>query len=345
MRFAFEERLINGPFDDPGLFIQFAASRRAILFDLGDITTLSPRDIHKIRHVFVTHTHMDHFSGFDRLLRHLLGYEKKLHIFGPKGILNNVAGKLSGYSWNLISDCSQILDLKVTEICQDGMTTRNFLSKNRFEPNRPSRKTPFSGSLLSEPKFSLGAAILDHGIPCLGFRLEERDHIHILKEGLEGLGLEKGPWLTAFKRSLANSADENATFEIPAEYASNMVNIRFKLKELADKITMVTPGRKIAYVADAGYTRTNVSRIQSLAQDVDKLYIESAFLEEDAGIASAKYHLTARQAGEMAALAGARKLETFHFSTRYMNRAQLLIDQANDAWKAKKTGSSPRIGH
>jgi len=55
-------RLVNPPFGDPGLFAPFFHKKRALLFDLGDISSLSPKDILKITHCFVSHAHMDHFS-------------------------------------------------------------------------------------------------------------------------------------------------------------------------------------------------------------------------------------------------------------------------------------------
>ena len=101
MRPSFHPRLVNPPFGDPGVFIPFSYEKRAVLFDLGDIQSLSPRDILKISHIFISHTHMDHFFGFDHLLRLHLGREKVLYLYGPGGILKNVEGKLAGYTWNL----------------------------------------------------------------------------------------------------------------------------------------------------------------------------------------------------------------------------------------------------
>ena len=102
MRPSFLPRLINGPFDDPGLFIPLAHSRRAFMFDLGDLGALSPGDLLKVSHVFVTHTHMDHFIGFDQILRLLLGRDKELVLFGPHGFIDQVAAKLNAYTWNLV---------------------------------------------------------------------------------------------------------------------------------------------------------------------------------------------------------------------------------------------------
>lgn len=328
---SFHSRLINGPFDDPGLFVSFPFEKRAILFDIGDIYSISAKNILKTSHIFVTHTHMDHFSGFDWLLRLFLGREKDLFLYGPKGFLNNIEGKLAGYTWNLVDQYKTALVLHVTEVRHDTLITKQYKCTNRFEPEPEIFRQPFNGILLKEPGLTVHSAILDHKIPCLGFSLKEQFHINIIKSRLDELGLETGPWLKAFKLALQSRYDSETKFEVG--FGEKGVKKKtFALKKLADKIAIITPGQKIVYIADAAYSLSNIEKIVALAKDTDHMFIEAVFLEKHKEIAEKKYHLTAKQAGKIAGLARARQFSIFHFSPRYRGNEPLLQNEAKGAY-------------
>ena len=76
MKPNFLPKLINDPLGDPGMMVEFLYERRALQFDLGDLSGIPNSELLKISHVFVSHTHIDHFIGFDRLLRVVFGREK-----------------------------------------------------------------------------------------------------------------------------------------------------------------------------------------------------------------------------------------------------------------------------
>jgi ribonuclease Z len=116
MRPLLHPGLVNGRSGDPALYIETLFEKSAVLFDLGDISDLSPRKIQRLAHVFVSHTHIDHFIGFDRLLRVLVGREKKISLYGPSGFIDNVHHKLRAYRWNLVDRYVGDLVLVVTEI-------------------------------------------------------------------------------------------------------------------------------------------------------------------------------------------------------------------------------------
>jgi ribonuclease Z len=331
MRPSFNPRLINGPFDDPGLFIPFYFQNRALIFDLGDISCLASRDLLKISHAFVTHTHMDHFIGFDRLLRTALGREKTLALFGPAGFIQNVEGKLAGYTWNLVEKYNYPLNLQITEVNSQTLICRRFRCSDKFRPDGAVVEQPFGGTLYQEAGFTISTAILDHGIPCLGLAIKEQFHINILKEGLKKLGLEPGPWLADFKQALYDRSDPESIFEL--QHGSGRKVQQFRLGELAAKIALMTPGQKIAYISDVAYTPSNVERIVDLVQASDHLYIEAVFRDAHKELAAEKKHLTAGQAGMLAARARVKQFSVFHFSPRYTGEEAALREEAQLAYQ------------
>ena len=333
MRPRFHPRLINGPFDDPGLFIPFLFENRAILFDAGDLTALSSRDILKISHVFVSHTHMDHFIGFDRLLRLFLGRDKNLYMYGPPGFLQNVEGKLAGYSWNLVNSYNYPFRLIVSEVRPQGLLIQEYPCRNKFLPDQKPASAPFKGELHAEESFKVTCTLLEHRIACLAFCIHERFHVNINKDALQNLGLKTGPWLTRFKKALYSRTDPNSTFEV--EIDGGQKEKTFQLGRLAEQIAIITPGQKIAYVTDVVYNDANIDKIIEFAGNADHLFIEATFLDKDRNMAAEKSHLTARQAGELAARAKAKQFSIFHFSPRYLGQEDLIYREASEAFKSQ----------
>ena len=331
MRPSLHPRLVNGPFDDPGLYIAFIFEKYAILFDLGEIDSLSSRDILKISHVFVTHTHMDHFSGFDRLLRLFLGRNKTLSLYGPKGFISNVAGKLAGYSWNLVDRYDNSFSLNITEIHPDRLICCRFSCRNRFLPETPAVEKPLPAVLVEAPGWIISTVILDHGIPCLAFSIQEKFHINIKKDRLEALGLEVGPWIMDFKQALFAGNDPSSIFQV-IDTKHPQRRISYELGWLSREIAAITAGQKITYITDAAFSKANIDKIVDLAKGSDQLFIEAAFLETHRDIAEDKFHLTAWQAGTLAAMANVRQFTIFHYSPRYTGQEDLLTEEAIRAY-------------
>ncbi len=329
----FHPRLVNGPFEDPALYIAFAYEKRALLFDLGDLSRLPPRDILKISHCFISHTHMDHFCGFDFLLRLNLGREKTLHLYGPEGFLDNLGGKLRAYNWNLAHRYRYPFELVASEITPGGIRTRSFACRDGFRPQdgRDSR-APFEGLLLEESGLRVEARILDHDIPCLGFCLVEPVRINIDKVALDRLGLATGAWLKTFKQALHQKQAPDMPIAAPSAEPHGQERY-FRLAELAQAITRLSPGQRIGYITDVAGHAKNQQAIVALTRQADHLFIESAFLARDAHLATAKYHLTAQQAGQIAARAGAKRFTVFHFSPRYEEAAAAVQAEAEQAYE------------
>jgi ribonuclease Z len=160
--------------------------------------------------------------------------------------------------------------------------------------------------------------------------IKERFHVNINKDRLAALGLETGPWLTGFKQALYYGRDFESEFEVKAGSGQTQ---RFRLRELAEKIALITPGQKITYIADVAYSPKNQKKIISLAKNADHLFIEAAFLEVHKDIAAEKHHLTAHQAGTLAARAEAKQFTIFHFSPRYADQEHLLHEEAREAYE------------
>jgi ribonuclease Z len=333
MRSSLQARPINGPFEDPGVFVDLLHGRRAFLFDLGELGRLSVREVLRVRDIFVSHTHMDHFCGFDHVLRLCLGRDMHVRLFGPPGLIGQVEHKLRAYSWNLLQGYENDLSFVVAELHGQGRgRAARFRLKDGFARSEEA-DLPFpDGVLFEERNLRARAVVLDHGIPCLGFALEERWHVNVWKNRLLELGLEKGPWLRALKELVLDEAPDDTPVTAPPATGGDPVERHFSLGELKRTLLDVVPGDRIAYVTDVAYTPANVEAIVELARNAEILFIEATFLDRERDRAAARRHLTAKQAGMIARLAGAKRVVPFHFSPRYAEEEAALYLELDAAF-------------
>ncbi|HKN27076.1 MAG TPA: ribonuclease Z [Roseiarcus sp.] len=332
--------LVNGRSGDPALYVETLFEKGAIMFDLGDISDLSPRKILRLEHVFVSHAHIDHFFGFDRLLRFLVGREKIVRLYGPENFIAQVHHKLAAYRWNLVDRFAADLIFLVAEVGPGLMVRKAQLRLKTGFAVEPLSADPLVDCLLhDEPNFHVSTAVLEHHTPCLAFAVQETAHVNVWKNRLSELGLPVGPWLRALKRALLEERPDDYPIEVGAGARASKPRTA-PLGALRATAT-VTPGQKIGYVTDVADTPANREAIVRLILNADLLFIEAPFAAADAALAVDRAHLTTTAAGSIARAAAVRRVEPFHFSPRYHGEEARLIAEVLAAFSGAD-GEGPR---
>jgi ribonuclease Z len=149
----------------------------------------------------------------------------------------------------------------------------------------------------------LVARELDHRIPAVGYRLEEPDGLRFVPALLAAQGVS-GP-------------------DVGRLAESGRLAVGGRVVTL-EEVTTARRGQSVAVVMD---TRVCAGAVE-LARGCDVLLCESTYLHQDADLAQAYGHLTARQAGELAARAGVRLLVLAHFSRRYGDDVEPFANEA-----------------
>jgi ribonuclease Z len=150
---------------------------------------------------------------------------------------------------------------------------------------------PIDGGAFERRGHRLIAVPLRHSIDTLGWRIEAPDRRHLRQAELDARGIS-GP---AVGRLV-----EEGRLETPAGTVSY------------DQVSDLGRGDRFAFVMDTAPCEGALT----LAAEADLLVAESTFLEVDSALAAESFHMTARQAGRLAADAGVRRLVVTHFSAR-----------------------------
>ncbi len=282
MKSNYTIRRLNSPFDDSGIFVRNVYMKKALLFDCGRLGNIDNSEINDISHVFISHTHIDHFSGFDRFLRTALLSGNKLTFFGPSGFINNVKGKLASYTWNLIYDYD--ITFIVIELSENGMKGAEFAAKNGFKEES---FTVNNNHLILNDDFSLEYEFFDHGTISAGYRVKEPKRISINKDKMEEYGFVKGPWVKLLKEALLYNKS-NDIINVNTVYGIK----QYYINELAEKLAEYPVCQDITYITDIAPSFSNYKKAVKLAKDSYILLIESVFMNNDVIHAIEKNHLS-----------------------------------------------------
>jgi ribonuclease Z len=245
MRNLFEAHLVNEPLGDPGLYVDFRDERRALLFDLGDMAALPPRQLLRVSHVFVSHTHMDHFAGFDQLLRVVLGRKDGLSLTGGPGFVAQVEHKLRAYTWNVVQRYAELV-LDVREIGTDGRGQRARFSSRRGFAREPCAPFECADDVLhDEVLFRVRGRFVDHEMPCLAFVIEEKARARVARDRLAALGVSTGSWLRELRLAVLSAAPADTPIRVQWRDRLGEHDMTRSVGELTEVVLDVAAGRRV----------------------------------------------------------------------------------------------------
>lgn len=257
------------------------------LFDCGEATQMQMQkakfSLAKLEIIFLTHLHGDHLFGLPGVLtsRSLMQNQSPLTLIAPKGIKILIETVIEiSYSW-------LTYPLNIIELEENCIV---------FEDNQ----------------FQVEAKLLQHRVPCFGYRIIEKDlpaqlNIDKLKQD----NIQVGPFYNDLKNGKTITLDDG------------------RIINGTDYLGQIKKGRKLAILGDTIPCQTSID----LANDVDLLVHEATQEHALVDKAIERGHSTTVHAATIAKQANAKRLIMTHISPRYnLNNNKKLVNEAKSVF-------------
>ena len=257
------------------------------LFDCGEATQMQMQkakfSLAKLEIIFLTHLHGDHLFGLPGVLtsRSLMQNQSPLTLIAPKGIKILIETVIEiSYSW-------LTYPLNIIEL-EENCTV--------FEDNQ----------------FQVEAKLLQHRVPCFGYRIIEKDlpaqlNIDKLKQD----NIQAGPFYNDLKNGKTITLDDG------------------RIINGTDYLGQIKKGRKLAILGDTIPCQTSID----LANGVDLLVHEATQEHALVDKAIERGHSTTIHAAMIAQKANVKRLIMTHISPRYnLNNNKKLVNEAKSVF-------------
>ncbi len=334
MSLTFE--VLGGPEQDNAVLLRVDSGQSIfrLLFDCGGdcLRGVPASEVLGIDHIFFSHLHMDHVSGFDILFRQLYNRDLKPNqIWGPPETSRILQHRFQGYLWNLHATMNAAWH--ITDIHPDRLETTRYELFEAFAVAHPEPTAGWQKLILETAEFTVEAITMDHLTPVIAYVVREKSRQNVDLAKLNGLGLPPGPWMQLLK-SNPNGIEH---VEIQGQ--------TYELVKLQETLLVNTPGDSVAYLTDFLLDETAADRLAEFLHGCHTIICESQYRQADLPLAQRNYHMTTALTAQLAQRVVAQRLVLIHLSSRYQRAEwQEMLREAQAIFPAAAFPSSWDLG-